>query len=419
MLEFEKFFRDPLYGFIGLTHKEVELLSTPVVQRLRRIKQLGNTHLVYPSACHSRFEHTLGVLHIANRMAEKLSLSDGEIEIVRCAALLHDIGHGPLSHNFETVLKNVNKKEISHEDITLRIIKEDSEIDKILAGLKDDVLSLFDEKNDTANSKIISGNIDADRLDYLRRDSYHTGVAYGIFDLERILHTIQKIVDGERSEIAILKKGQDAIESYRLARFLMHTQVYYHHVRAISDNMLNRAVEIAINDGTLRDDLLKFDSSDFLENYLSLDDNRLFIKILSNKESNAFKLINDLENRNLLKRGYEIDLRKLNPMKIRKIMRLKPEDFKKLEGKLAQKCSCDKDFIIVHLQKIENTLYKSSYEFFKSGETPILILDNDGLHEIEKESHIFGSQEPLLKLYIFCPEENKSQIREFAEDILL
>lgn len=419
MLEFEKFFRDPLYGFIGLTHKELELLSTPVVQRLRRIKQLGNTHLVYPSACHSRFEHTLGVLHIATRMAEKLRLSDHEIEIVRYAALLHDVGHGPLSHNFEAILENVNKQEISHEDITLRIIEEDEDLDKILGGLKDDILSLFNEKNDSVNGKIISGNIDADRLDYLRRDSYHTGVAYGIFDLERILHTIQKVVDGERSEIAILKKGQDAIESYRMARFLMHTQVYYHHVRAISDNMLNRAVEIAINDGTLSHDLLKFDSNEFLENYLSLDDSRLFIKILSNRESNSFKLINDLENRNLLKRGFEIDLRKLNPMKIRKIMRLKPGDFKELEEKLAQKCGCDKDFIIVHLQKIENTLYKSSYEFFKSGETPILILDDEGLHEIEKESPISGSQEPLLKLYVFCSEENKSQVRKFAKDILL
>ncbi|MBU4222931.1 MAG: HD domain-containing protein [Euryarchaeota archaeon] len=92
MLKIEKFIRDPLYGFIGLTKKEVELLGVPVVQRLRRIKQLGNTHLVYPGACHSRFEHTLGVLHIANRMAQKLELSDYDTEIIRYAAILHDNG---------------------------------------------------------------------------------------------------------------------------------------------------------------------------------------------------------------------------------------------------------------------------------------------------------------------------------------
>ncbi len=178
MLQIEKFFRDPLYGFIGLTSKEVELLGTPVVQRLRRIKQLGNTHLVYPSACHSRFEHTLGVLHIATRMAQELELNDDETKIVRYTALLHDVGHGPLSHNFETILESVNKREISHEDITRKIIEADEKIDRILGDEKEGVLSLFDERTTTVNREIVSGNIDADRLDYLRRDSHHIGVAY-------------------------------------------------------------------------------------------------------------------------------------------------------------------------------------------------------------------------------------------------
>jgi len=179
MLKTEKLFRDPLYGFIGLTEKELELLSTPVFQRLRRIKQLGNTHLVYPSACHSRFEHSPGVLNIATRMAEKLKIDSDEIEIIRYAALLHDIGHGPFSHNFETILKSVNTKKISHEDITLKIINEDDDICRILGDTKDAVISLFDDDNETANSKIISGSIDADKLDYLRRDSFHIGVAWG------------------------------------------------------------------------------------------------------------------------------------------------------------------------------------------------------------------------------------------------
>lgn len=419
MLQFDKFVRDPLYGFIGLTKKEIELLGTPTVQRLRRIKQLGNTHLVYPSACHSRFEHSLGVIHIANRMAEMLNLNDSEIEVVRYAALLHDIGHGPLSHNFESILEKINNKKVSHEEITLKIIKEDIDITKILGDKKQDVISLFDEKNDTVNSKIVSGNIDADRLDYLRRASFHIGVAYGIFDLERILHTIHEVSEDNGSEIGILKKGQDAIENYRLARFLMHTQVYYHHVRAITDNMLNRAVEIAVRDKILNNDLLKFENNKFLNNYLSLDDSRLFTKILSNPESNANKLIEGLENRNLLKRGYEIDIRKLKALKKRKIMQIKPDDFKELEKSLAEKCNCDADFIIIHLQKIENSLYKSSYEFFKSGETPLLIIDGDEIYEIDKESMISGSQEPLLKLYVFCPEEHKSQIKKVAESVLL
>ncbi len=421
MIQIEKFFRDPLYGFIGLTGKEVELLGTPVVQRLRRIKQLGNTHLVYPSACHSRFEHTLGVLHIATRMAQKLELSDNEIETIRYAALLHDIGHGPLSHNFETILGSINKREISHEDITRKIIEEDNEIDKILGDKKEGVLSLFDDKNATVNREIVSGNIDADRLDYLRRDSYHIGVAYGIFDLERILHTINEKKEGERSYITVLRKGMDAVESFRLARYLMHTQVYYHHVRAITDSMLQRAVEVAIRDGTLDNIILKFDDANFLANYLSLDDGRLFQRILSNSRSNAYRLINNLENRYLLKRGFEIDLKRVvDAFKRLKIRSMKADDLRKLEANLAESCECNDDFIIAHLQKIENSLYKSSYEFFKADKTPILIENENGeVIELDKESPIFGSQEPQYKFYIFCPEEYRSKISELANDIIL
>lgn len=420
MLRIEKFFRDPIYGFIGLNSKELELLGTPVVQRLRRIKQLGNTHLVYPSACHSRFEHILGVLHIATRMAQKLGLNDDEIEIIRYAALLHDIGHGPMSHNFETILESINNRKISHEDITLKIIGNDKEIDRILGNKKEDVLFLFDDTNETANREIISGNIDADRLDYLRRDSYHIGVAYGIFDLERILHTINKKKDGERSYITVLRKGMDALENYRLARYLMHTQVYYHHVRVISDSMLQRAIQVAIRDGVLNKRILNFDDANFLASYLSLDDGRLFQRLLSNPQNNAYKLINDLENRNLLKRGFEIDLRRIDPLRKHNIMRMKPDDFRKLEADLADNCDCDKDFFVANLQKIENVLYKSSYEFFKIAKTPILIeYENGEVYELDKESPIFGSQEPQLKFYIFCPEENKPKVTELAKDILL
>jgi HD superfamily phosphohydrolase len=354
-------------------------------------------------------------------MAQKLELSHNEIETIRCAALLHDIGHGPLSHNFETILGSINKREISHEDITRKIIEEDDEIDRILEDKKEGVLSLFDNKNATANREIVSGNIDADRLDYLRRDSYHIGVAYGIFDLERILHTINEKKEGERSYITVLRKGMDAVESFRLARYLMHTQVYYHHVRAITDSMLQRAVEVAIRDGTLDNTILKFDDANFLANYLSLDDGRLFQRILSNSQSNAYRLINNLENRSLLKRGFEIDLKRVvDAFKRLKIRSMKAEDFRKLEANLAESCECNDDFIIAHLQKIENSLYKSSYEFFKADKTPILIENENGeVIELDKESPIFGSQEPQYKFYIFCPEEYRSKISELASDIIL
>ena len=120
-----KIVRDPLYGYIGLTKREVDLLDTIWLQRLRRIKQLAMTDLVYPSAVHTRFEHSLGVLHVADMMASQLKLSDHDREIARTAGLLHDIGHGPFSHVFETVLEIANGKKIDHEEITLKIIDTD------------------------------------------------------------------------------------------------------------------------------------------------------------------------------------------------------------------------------------------------------------------------------------------------------
>lgn len=413
----EKFFRDPLYGFIGLSKKEIELLSTPFVQRLRRIKQLGNTHLVYPSACHSRFEHSLGVLYIATRMARKLNLSKDEIEIIRYAALLHDVGHGPLSHNFEKIFKITNNKEITHEEITLKIIKEDKEIDKILSDKKEEVLDLFDHENETVNRGIISSNIDADRLDYLRRDSYHTGVAYGLFDLERILHTINK-TEGDKSYITILKKGKYALEDYMLARFLMHTQVYCHHVRVISDEMFYRAMEIAIRDNIIDKDFLNLENDNFLKNYFSIDDGRIFEKIQSNPESNASILINGLENRCLMKRGYNQDVLRLNdPIYKREIIQMKDKDFEKLEEKIANECGCGKDFIISYLQKIENVLFKSSYDFFRENETPILIESEDGgVEEIDKVLTFLSVHKPLIKFYIFCPPEYKNKVEDLVKN---
>lgn len=416
-----KFIRDPIYGFVELKNSEIRLLDSPFLQRLRRIKQLGNTHLVYPSACHSRFEHSLGVLHVANRMAHQIKLPTSQIRVVRYAAMLHDIGHGPLSHNFEDIIKTADGEKVSHEDIAKKIIKEDRLIGQVLGRDKESVLELFDEENETATKEIISSNIDADKLDYLRRDSYHTGVAYGTFDLERILHTISEKEEADRSYLTILWKGTDALENYRLARYLMHTQVYQHHVRAISDSMFRRAVEIAKREETLDPDLFEIENENFLKHFLSMDDVRFYDMILFNSkpENNDYKLINWLESRNLLKRGYEVNVRNLGVSEKSKIIRMKPSDFGKYEEKIASEANCDKDLVIIYKQEIENALYKSSYEYLKENKTPFIVEDENGdIHDLDEVSLIHSSSEPLLKFYIFCPEESKEKIREIAGDIL-
>jgi HD superfamily phosphohydrolase len=416
MIKYDIFVRDPLYGFIGLTGDEVKLIDTEVVQRLRRIKQLANAYRVYPGACHTRFEHSLGVMHIATRMAEQLELSREEIEIIRYASLLHDIGHGPFSHAFESVLSSANEPEkISHEDITYKIIKTDEKIREILGDKIDDVLSLFSTA--TVSREIISGNIDADRLDYLRRDSYYTGVAYGEFDIERILHTIHKKTDGDRSFLTVLEKGMDAIESFRLARFLMHTQVYNHHTRLICDSMLQRSVEIAFRDGVIESDKFKLNNPKFLDNYLQMDDFRLINQLLSDVKSNSHKLASDLENRCLLKRGYELDVTQHPDAMLKlKITRLTIKNIKILETKLANICGCSSDYIIVYKNTIKNSLFGARIEDNKS---PILIeTKNDKIQEIETVSSLFNSWRPPTKFFVFCPEEYRPIIQQHTEEII-
>ena len=420
MFSFSKWVRDPLYGFIGLTEEEVALLDTSPIQRLRRIKQLANAHLVYPGAVHTRFEHSLGVMHIAGRMAEHLQFADDEIKTVRYAALLHDIGHGPFSHVFEAALQDICGKAVHHEEITRLIVQHDDTIQRVLGTSADDVIALFSENGERIQNQVISGNLDADKLDYLRRDSYHTGVAYGNFDLERILHTIHKKTDGSRSYLTLLKKGVDALENFRLARFLMHAQVYHHHTRAVADKMFQRAVEIAIRDGVIPKEFLNPKNPDFLKNYLSLDDTRMLLMLLQHPESKCFRLIDDLENRRLFKRVYEADVTHVpDPIRKMKIANMKPDQCKKLEQTLAEECKCDPDFVMADIHNIENSLYKSSYETILSEKTPYLIEETDGsLNEIEKFSPLLPSKDPLLVFYIFCPKEYRPHATGRVEQII-
>jgi len=370
-------------------------------------------------------------MHIAGRMAEQLQFPEEEIKTVRYAGLLHDIGHGPFSHVFEAVLQDNYGKSISHEEITRLVIQNEDLFDDELIGKdsigdvlgpsKNDVINLFTENGERIQNQIISGNLDADKIDYLRRDSYHTGVVYGNFDIERILHTIHRKVDGTRSYLTLYKKGVDALENFRLARFLMHAQVYHHHTRAVADKMFQRAMEIAIRDNVISKEFLNPKNSDFLKNYLSLDDARIFFRLRQNKKSNAYTLISALENRQLFKRGYEVDVAHLsNPVLRMQIINMKPEQNKKLEQILADECKCDPDFIMADIHNIENSLYKSSNENIFSDKTPFLVEEADGsLHQIEDYSTIQPAKDPRLIFYVFCPKDYRGHINgDRVEDII-
>lgn len=222
-------FRDPIHGYIRIFYRPFwQMINTKEMQRLRRIHQLGGTHMVYHTAEHSRFAHSLGVYEVVRRILE-LETFEGFVDdydrlCVLMAALLHDVGHGPFSHCFENVSGT------NHELYTQKIIMDqNTEVHQLLvsinAHLPQDVADIISKKHpNPLLIQMISSQIDGDRMDYLLRDSYFSGTTYGRFDLERILRTM-RVHDGQ---IVIKESGIQAVENYILARYHMYWQVYYH-----------------------------------------------------------------------------------------------------------------------------------------------------------------------------------------------
>lgn len=226
-----KVLRDPIHGYIHVDDQVIwDCINAKEMQRLRRIHQLGGDFQIYHTAEHSRFSHSLGVYEIVRRMVHEISelsqqLSDYEKIAVMLAGLLHDIGHGPFSHAFEAISR------CKHEEFTRMMITEDSEIHALLQKahpqLSSDVAAIISgtHQNDLLN-QIVSGQLDADRMDYLLRDAYFTGTSYGHFDLERIIRTM-RVVD---QKLTVKESGIHSVEDYIMARYHMYWQVYLHPV---------------------------------------------------------------------------------------------------------------------------------------------------------------------------------------------
>lgn len=268
MLLLENKVRYSIHGFIYFSEQERQLIDSPEYQRLRYLKQLALTSYVYPGAVHTRFEHSLGVMEMATRMFNKLenrlSIKEEIIQnfkkigleiiqakqILRLAALLHDIGHLPFSHGGEAVLPKGKR----HEDISIFIIDSlRSKIDSVFFnGVTDLVIQLI--KKDVVLPELyllkylVSGSIDADRMDYLLRDSHHCGVDYGYFDHKRLIESLTVVErNGGGLDLAIEYGGIHALEALILARYYMFTQVYYHRTRRIYDIYLQNYLKSWVN----------------------------------------------------------------------------------------------------------------------------------------------------------------------------
>jgi uncharacterized protein len=232
----DRVFRDPVHGIIefkGVDRPLAELLETRAMQRLRRIKQMGFAWLVYPGAEHSRFGHALGAFHIAHRVTAQLRLEPAMARHVKVAALLHDVGHGPFSHAWEHVFTGDD-----HEKWGARIATEDAELRAALEALEPglpDVMRSFWTKTYKPHfaRKLVSSQLDVDRLDYLLRDGHYSGAGYATYDLDWIIHALEvepvRTVGDDPSDLVVdYRRGMYAVEQYLFARSYMYAQVYHH-----------------------------------------------------------------------------------------------------------------------------------------------------------------------------------------------
>ena len=398
---------DPIHDFIRVYEHEISIIDKPIFQRLRRIRQLSGAHLTYPAAQHTRFEHSLGVMHIASlaghALNEKGIFKSDDIEILRLAGLLHDIGHGPFSHLFEEIIQ---EKKFSHEDYGKEIILK-SEIGDVLSK------NGFDKKLITriafGNSKfqfmneIVSGTLSADMMDYLLRDGYFTGAEHAKIDHKRITQSLYV----HHKKLALERSALYSFESMMYSRYQMFKAVYFHKTVRAAEVMLIEALRLS-------DDEFGFTSFN-LNEYVKLTDEYVLSSLISSKSSKlkrARQFAQDYQNRKLLKCVFErILTSKTN---------LKKTRTDELRTSISKKSKVDENEIFVDSSVTPSIPLTPSKNESKS----IILITNDNgkfsakemlISEIPAVSAISGFMN-ILRIYTH--QKNRKKVEIAAKSII-
>ncbi len=397
-----KYIRDPIYSdFIELDDKAQKVVSNPYFQRMRRIKHLGLEEYVYPGATHTRFSHMLGVYHLATKFLNEFKrkgeeISDYDFDTLRFAALLHDIGHTSLSHALEYTILSFR-----HEEIGKIIILR--EFSKVLGKeIVEGIIDIFDKRSEPFKYQLIEGQMDVDRLDYLRRDAYYCGVDYGLVDFERIIQSSALFDTGKGREFVITSKGIFAAEGYIIARYLMYWSVYYHKTnigfQALLFSLFKRLRDL-IKDGTriwvpepLFNCINSREPEEVMGDFARIDDSLIFFTI-SEWQKEKDKILSDLSRR-LINRV------RFKAVEIRENF---VETYKVLEDK-CKRMGFDPRYYIV-----ERTPRDVAYNLYNpNSDEHIKVLINGNLMELSTvlpTDTLKSLSREVLKKYIFVPEE--------------
>lgn len=398
---------DPIHDFIRIYDHELAIIDNPIFQRLRRIRQLSGAHLTYPSAQHTRFEHSLGVLHIASQagqaLKEKGILKQDQIEILRLAGLLHDIGHGPFSHLFEEIIQ---QKKISHEDFGKNIILKSTIGDTLSKNGFDKKtitkIAFGDSKYQYMN-EIVSGALSTDMMDYLLRDGYFTGAEHAKIDHKRLTQSL----DVHKKKLALERSALYSFESMMHSRYQMFKAVYFHKTVRAAEVMLLEALRLS-------DDEFGFTSFN-IDEYTKLTDEYVLSMLLSSKLQKlqrARKFAEDYQNRKLLKCVYE---RILTSKTL-----LEKTRTNEIRLSLSKKSKVDENEIFVDSSVTPSIPLSPSK---KESKQIILITNQNGrgqaqelpISEIPVVSAISGFMN-ILRVY--TPQKNRKKVEIAAKSIL-
>ncbi len=388
MGKYVKSIKDPIHGYIELTRLELEIVDTLPLQRLRRIKQLPGSEYVYPGAMNTRFEHSLGVMHLAGLMGKRISEQSGDDDIVtllRVSGLLHDIGHGPFSHSFEPVLGR--SLGMTHEEMSVHLIKR-TEISDILerwgVGVNEVTDLIKGVHPRRSLSRIINSSVDADKMDYTVRDSYHTGAGYSV-DIHRIaLNSLE--VNGD---LVINARALEAVESLLMARLLSFRTVYYHKTSRAVQLMLERAMLSVID----RLDLPR--CLDDPEAFLHLDDYTMWD--ILRRDGRSKEIMDRLMRRYILKLAKEWYDTSLSE-----------EEVSDLKSQIANRAGLKEDDLVVDSPRIE---------FIKSTDLPLLWRNGSLLDPLEASpvlSRLRNLLPRMVRVYTWPPYRNR--VREILKD---
>jgi HD superfamily phosphohydrolase len=406
--------KDPVHGYVYVTEAEKQVIDTYPMQRLRRLRQLAGSEYVYPGANHTRFEHCVGVMYLAGKVVENPNVSriasEEEVDIVRVAGLLHDVGHGPFSHVFEQLL--IRDLDKTHEDMTSWIIEKSEIGDKIakLGYTPKDVAKLavgkLQKQGKAFLDQIISSAVDVDKQDFIVRDTFHTGAEYGFIDVFRLIHALDVLDENLAVELGALS----ALESFIIARIESFKSIYFHRVGRAAQIMLATAMEKANEEL----ELTKFKTP---EEYLAMDDYTVWTALKKCEKSN--KIIGNLEKRKMLKCAYERTFYEKDTMISNIFGR---EAYRsQVQKEIAGEAGVKTEAVVIDVPTVPSVPYHHS-ALMDSMEIPVFSKAQGGartLYRLSEISKIFETLKGFINiLRVYTDEENREKVDKATAKIL-